>query len=51
LFGRPSKEFYIQLADYATDPKEKEALIFLTTPDGQANYKSRVEDTVIGCHD
>lgn len=46
LFGRPSKEFYLQLADYTTDPKEKDALVFLTTPDGQAEYKKRVDNTV-----
>lgn len=46
LFGRPSKEFYLQLAEFASDPKEKETLIFLTTPDGQAEYKKRVDNTV-----
>jgi sulfite reductase (NADPH) flavoprotein alpha-component len=46
LYGRPSKEFYVQLSEYATDLKEREKLIFLTTPDGQAEYKARVDDTV-----
>ena len=46
LYGRPSKESYLQLSDCATDQKEKEKLIFLTTPDGQAEYKARVDNTV-----
>eukprot|EP00026_Physarum_polycephalum_P000660 Phypoly_transcript_00661.p1 GENE.Phypoly_transcript_00661~~Phypoly_transcript_00661.p1 ORF type:complete len:956 (+),score=128.73 Phypoly_transcript_00661:1265-4132(+) len=46
LFGRPSKEFYLQLADYATDPKQKEKLTTLTLPSGQAEYKARVDNTV-----
>lgn len=46
LYGRPSKEFYLQLSEFTADPKEKEKLIFLTTPDGQAEYKARVDDTV-----
>lgn len=46
LFGRPSKDFYIQLAECATDPKEKENILHLTTPEGQSEYKKRVDNTV-----
>ncbi|KAJ8662988.1 hypothetical protein O0I10_001165 [Lichtheimia ornata] len=46
IFGRPSKKFYEALASYATDPKEKEQLLFLVSSEGKEEYKKRVDDTV-----
>ncbi|KAI7885504.1 hypothetical protein K492DRAFT_171522 [Lichtheimia hyalospora FSU 10163] len=46
IFGRPSKKFYESLASYATDPKEKEQLLFLVSSEGKEEYKKRVDDTV-----
>lgn len=46
IFGRPSKKFYEALASYATDPKEKEQLLFLVSAEGKEEYKKRVDDTV-----
>lgn len=46
IFGRPSKKFYEALANYATDPKEKEQLLFLVSSEGKEEYKKRVDDTV-----
>lgn len=46
IFGRPSKKFYESLAAFATDPKEKEQLLFLISPEGKEDFKKRVDDTV-----
>eukprot|EP01111_Echinosteliopsis_oligospora_P016519 TRINITY_DN689_c0_g1_i5.p1 TRINITY_DN689_c0_g1~~TRINITY_DN689_c0_g1_i5.p1 ORF type:complete len:1208 (+),score=338.40 TRINITY_DN689_c0_g1_i5:237-3860(+) len=46
LFGRPAKQFYQQIAEYATDVEEKKQLLLLTTPEGQELYKARVDQTV-----
>jgi sulfite reductase (NADPH) flavoprotein alpha-component len=46
IFGRPSKKFYESLAAFASDPKEKEQLLFLISPEGKEDFKKRVEDTV-----
>lgn len=46
IFGRPSKKFYESLAGFATDPKEKEQLLFLISPEGKEDFKKRVDDTV-----
>ncbi|KAI9356626.1 hypothetical protein BD770DRAFT_389750 [Pilaira anomala] len=46
IFGRPSKKFYESLASFATDPKEKEQLLYLISPEGKEDFKKRVDDTV-----
>ncbi|KAF7727225.1 hypothetical protein EC973_007923 [Apophysomyces ossiformis] len=46
IFGRPSKNFYEKLATYATDPKEREQLLYLVSAEGKEEYKKRVDDTV-----
>ncbi|KAI8097197.1 uncharacterized protein BX664DRAFT_275770 [Halteromyces radiatus] len=46
IFGRPSKKFYEALANYATDPKEKEQLLYLVSAEGKEEFKKRVDDTV-----
>ncbi|KAJ1673821.1 sulfite reductase [NADPH] flavoprotein component, partial [Spiromyces aspiralis] len=46
IFGRPSKKFYSKLAEYARDPTEAEKLQWLTTSEGAAEFKARVDDTV-----
>ncbi|KAJ1920543.1 sulfite reductase [NADPH] flavoprotein component [Mycoemilia scoparia] len=46
IFGRPSKKFYTQLADYATDEAQAEKLRWLTTSEGSEEFKARVADTV-----
>jgi sulfite reductase (NADPH) flavoprotein alpha-component len=46
IFGRPSKKFYESLATFATDPKEREQLLFLVSPEGKEDFKKRVDDTV-----
>ncbi|CAO3652004.1 unnamed protein product [Mucor hiemalis] len=46
IFGRPSKKFYESLASFAADPKEKEQLLFLISPEGKEDFKKRVDDTV-----
>ncbi|GAB5592595.1 sulfite reductase [NADPH] flavoprotein component [Umbelopsis nana] len=46
IFGRPSKKFYEALADFATDPKEREQLLFLISAEGKEEYKKRVDETV-----
>lgn len=46
IFGRPSKKFYESLASYATDPKEKEQLLYLISSEGKEEYKKRVDDTI-----
>lgn len=46
IFGRPSKKFYESLAEFASDPKEKEQLLYLISPEGKDDFKKRVDDTV-----
>ncbi|OZJ05303.1 hypothetical protein BZG36_01541 [Bifiguratus adelaidae] len=46
VFGRPTKKFYEELAEFATDEKEKGRLLFLVSDEGKAEYKKRVDDTV-----
>jgi sulfite reductase (NADPH) flavoprotein alpha-component len=46
IFGRPSKKFYESLATFASDPKEREQLLFLVSPEGKEDFKKRVDDTV-----
>ncbi|OAD79150.1 hypothetical protein PHYBLDRAFT_86366, partial [Phycomyces blakesleeanus NRRL 1555(-)] len=46
FFGRPSKKFYETLAAFATDPKERDQLLFLVSPEGKEDFKKRVEETV-----
>ncbi|EKG11409.1 Oxidoreductase FAD/NAD(P)-binding protein [Macrophomina phaseolina MS6] len=47
IFGRPPKRFYESLAEFASDEKEKQALLALLTPDGATEFKRRAEvDTV-----
>ncbi|CAO3637458.1 unnamed protein product [Cunninghamella echinulata] len=46
IFGRPSKKFYEALATFATDPKEKEQLLFLLSSEGKEEFKKRVDDTI-----
>merc|ERR1711920_193510 len=43
IFGRPSKGFYTQLADFATDPKEKSKILEIANGDG---YKALLEESV-----
>ncbi|CEP13284.1 hypothetical protein [Parasitella parasitica] len=45
IFGRPSKKFYEALAGFATDPKEKEHLLFLVSPEGKEDFKHRIDET------
>ncbi|KIW04314.1 uncharacterized protein PV09_04607 [Verruconis gallopava] len=47
IFGRPPKKFYEALAEFATDEKEKKALLTLSTPEGATEFKRRAEvDTI-----
>ncbi|CAO3596158.1 unnamed protein product [Absidia cylindrospora] len=46
IFGRPSKKFYEALAEAATDPKEKEQLLYLVSAEGKEDFKKRVDETV-----
>ncbi|KAI8372916.1 uncharacterized protein BYT42DRAFT_578533 [Radiomyces spectabilis] len=46
VFGRPNKKFYEGLAQYATDPKEREQLLFLVSSEGKEEYKKRVDETI-----
>ncbi|KAF2434326.1 hypothetical protein EJ08DRAFT_606324 [Tothia fuscella] len=47
IFGRPPKKFYEALAEFADDPKEKENLLVVSTPDGATDFKRRAEvDTI-----
>ncbi|KAI9483368.1 MAG: hypothetical protein EXX96DRAFT_557953 [Benjaminiella poitrasii] len=46
IFGRPAKKFYESLAAYATDPKEREQLLYLISPEGKEGFKKRVDETV-----
>jgi len=43
IFGRPSKGFYAQLADFAQDPKEKSKLLEIGGGDG---YKALLEESM-----
>lgn len=43
LFGRPSKGFYSQLADFATDKKEKAKILEIAAGEG---YKALLEESV-----
>jgi len=43
IFGRPSKGFYTQLADFATDAKEKAKILEIANGDG---YKALLEESV-----
>ncbi|RUP45169.1 hypothetical protein BC936DRAFT_148535 [Jimgerdemannia flammicorona] len=45
IFGRPTKRFYESLADHAADPKERQHLLHLISPEGAAELKRRVDDT------
>ncbi|KAG1473728.1 hypothetical protein G6F56_000783 [Rhizopus delemar] len=46
IFGRPSKKFYEALAEFATEPKEREQLLYLVSPEGKEDFKERVDNTV-----
>ncbi|RIA85873.1 hypothetical protein C1645_780939 [Glomus cerebriforme] len=46
LFGRPAKRFYDSLAQYATDEKEREKLLWIASNEGSQEFKHRVEDTI-----
>ena len=43
IFGRPGKKFYEALGEYASDPKEKRALLAPSTPEGNTDFKRRAE--------
>lgn len=43
IFGRPPKRFYEALAAFATDEKEKNALLRLAGPEGTEEFKRRAE--------
>ncbi|KAI8967686.1 hypothetical protein BDF20DRAFT_908280 [Mycotypha africana] len=46
IFGRPSKKFYEALATFATNPKEREQLLYLVSAEGKEEFKKRVDDTI-----
>ncbi|TRM67972.1 hypothetical protein BD626DRAFT_393815 [Schizophyllum amplum] len=47
LFGRPGKSFYTDLADFATSPVERYALLFIGSAEGVSTFKKLSEkDTV-----
>ncbi|KAI9262005.1 hypothetical protein BY458DRAFT_557272 [Sporodiniella umbellata] len=46
IFGRPSKKFYESLANFASDPKEREQLLYLVSPEGKNSFKERVDNTI-----
>ncbi|EIW61476.1 assimilatory sulfite reductase [Trametes versicolor FP-101664 SS1] len=47
LFGKPTKTFYTELAEYATDMADQYALRFIGSPEGVATFKKLSEkDTV-----
>ncbi|GES75561.1 sulfite reductase (NADPH) flavoprotein alpha-component [Rhizophagus clarus] len=46
IFGRPAKRFYESLAQYATDEKEREKLLWIASNEGSQEFKRRVEDTI-----
>ena len=47
IFGKPPKRFYESLSDFATDEKEKSALLRLCSPEGAEDFKRRAEvDTI-----
>ncbi|KAI0771999.1 assimilatory sulfite reductase [Trametes elegans] len=47
LFGKPTKTFYTELAEHATDVADKYALRFIGSPEGAATFKKLSEkDTV-----
>ncbi|EPY51321.1 sulfite reductase NADPH flavoprotein subunit [Schizosaccharomyces cryophilus OY26] len=43
IFGKPTKKFYEQLAQYETDEKERSDLETLVSPVGAPDFKRRVE--------
>ncbi|EIW82440.1 assimilatory sulfite reductase [Coniophora puteana RWD-64-598 SS2] len=50
LFGRPGKQFYTDLADYATSAYDHKALKFIGAPEGSSTFKKLSEkDTVSFC--
>eukprot|EP00121_Abeoforma_whisleri_P009505 Awhi_evm1s8741 len=46
LFGKPSKAFYENLANYATDEKEKATLQKISSPEGKLEFKNRADEFV-----
>ena len=47
IFGKPPKRFYESLAEFASDEKEKTALLHLCSPEGAEDFKRRAEvDTI-----
>ena len=47
IFGRPSRQFYELLADFATSPSEQKTLLALGGPEGATEFKRRAEvDTI-----
>ncbi|CAG8534773.1 7756_t:CDS:1 [Funneliformis caledonium] len=46
IFGRPAKRFYDSLAQYATNEKEREKLLWIASNEGSQEFKRRVEDTI-----
>ncbi|KAF2097725.1 hypothetical protein NA57DRAFT_40102 [Rhizodiscina lignyota] len=47
IFGRPPKRFYEALSEFASDEKEKQNLLTLSTPEGAVEFKRRAEvDTI-----
>ncbi|CAG8442322.1 2203_t:CDS:1 [Diversispora eburnea] len=45
VFGRPPKRFYETLAQFATDEKEKNKLLFIAGKEGTEEFKNRVSET------
>jgi sulfite reductase (NADPH) flavoprotein alpha-component len=43
LFGRPPKSFYTDLAEHATEPIDRFALLFIGSPEGSATFKKMSE--------
>ncbi|KAG0234906.1 hypothetical protein BGX31_004415 [Mortierella sp. GBA43] len=46
LFGRPSKRFYADLIPFATNPTERDRLTYLISPEGAAEFKAGVDETL-----
>jgi sulfite reductase (NADPH) flavoprotein alpha-component len=50
IFGRPTKDFYSELAEFATEQKQKDRLLWLVSGEGAQAFKERVDETV-SCFD
>lgn len=46
IFGRPTKKFYQQLAEFASNKAERDKLLWIIGPDGKEEFKERVDETI-----